>query len=110
MTTTLPPEFADLEPFAGLGAARSSTRYAKRYDSTMAELQAFYDAAFHRVEAALEYLDQFTLDALPDDAKNLLWLYCTLVTVSSLRSRRGVSPRVPDSDTSSIDAVLNTAV
>ena len=34
----------------------------------MDELQAFYDAAFPRLEAVMAYLDQFELDALPDDA------------------------------------------
>ncbi len=112
MTTTsptLPAEFADLEPFAGWALQGERARYAKRYDSTMAELQAFYDAAFPRVEAALEYLDQFTLDELPDDAKNLLWLYSALVTVSfPVEAWR--QPRVPDSGTSSIDAVFEPAI
>ena len=79
---TLPAEFADLEPFSGWALHGERARYAKRVASTMAELQAFYDAVFPRTEAALEYLDAFPLEALPDDAKHLLWLYCALVTVS----------------------------
>ena len=74
----------------------------------MDQLQAFYDAAFPRMEAALEYLDAFALEELPDDAKHLLWLYCALVTVSfPVEAWR--QPRVPDSGSSSIDEVVTPA-
>lgn len=108
-TSVLPAEFADLEPFSGFALHGERARYAKRIASTMDELQGFYDAAFPRTEAALEYLDQFTLDDLPDDAKHLLWLYCALVTVSfAVEAWR--QPTVPDSGASSIDAVLEPAI
>ncbi len=42
--TTLPSDFADLEPFADWSLRTESERYAKRLSSTMDELQAFYDA------------------------------------------------------------------
>ena len=74
--TVLPPDFADLEPFADWAVHGERARYAKRVSSTMDELQAFYDAAFPRYEAAVEYLDQFPYDdSMPDDAQRLLWLY-----------------------------------
>jgi hypothetical protein len=107
--SVLPPEFADLEPFSGWALHGERARYARRMDSTMDELQAFYDAAFPRTEAALEYLDQFELDDLPEDAKHLLWLYCALVTVSfPVEAWR--QPCVPDSGATSIDAVLEPAI
>ncbi|HWS45304.1 MAG TPA: hypothetical protein VN636_05530 [Acidimicrobiia bacterium] len=107
--TTLPAEFADLEPFRDWAVHGERARYAKRIASTMAELQAFYDAAFPRMDAALDYLDQFTLDALPDDAKHLLWLYCALITVSfPVEAWR--QPRVPDSGAASIDEVVSPAI
>ena len=49
---TLPAEFADLEPFADWCLETEAERYAKRLASTMDELQAFYDAAFPRLEAS----------------------------------------------------------
>lgn len=108
-TSVLPSEFADLEPFAGWALQGERARYAKRIESTMDELQAFYDAAFPRTQAALEYLDQFPLDELPEDAKHLLWLYCALITVSfPVEAWR--QPRVPDSGASSIDAVLEPVI
>jgi hypothetical protein len=62
-SVTLPAEFADLEPFADWALPTEGERYAKRIASTMDELQAFYDAAFPRSEAAATYLDQFPMDA-----------------------------------------------
>jgi hypothetical protein len=106
---TLPVEFADLEPFADWGLAAEGGRYAKRLSSTMDELQAFYDAAFPRLEAAESYLKQFELDTLPEDAKRLLWLCCSLVTVS-FPVEVWRQPRVPDSGASSFDAVLEPAI
>jgi hypothetical protein len=49
------------------------------------------------------------MDAFPDDAKHLLWLYCALVTVSfPIEVWR--QPRVPDSGAATFDAVLEPAV
>ena len=75
MTALLPPDFADLEPYADWALPTEGARYAKRLASTMDELQAFYDAAFPRLEAATAYLEQFGMDNLPDDGKRLLWLF-----------------------------------
>ena len=68
MTDVLPPAFADLERFAAWCLPTEAERYAKRLASPMDELQAFYDAAFPRLEEILAYLDSFDLDSLPDDA------------------------------------------
>ena len=43
-------EFAALEPFGDGILATEPERYAKRLASSMAEMQAFYDAAFPRLE------------------------------------------------------------
>jgi hypothetical protein len=105
---TLPAQFASLEPFADWALPTERERYAKRITSTMAELQAFYDAAFASFEVALEYLDQFELDALPPDAQSLLWLYCALIT-ASFPVEVWRQPRVPDSGASTFDEVLAPA-
>ena len=106
---TLPSEFADLEPFADWCLEFERERYSKRLASNMPEMQAFYDAAFPRLEAAMEYLDQFPLDALPDDAKHLLWLCYSLVNVS-FPVEVWRQPRVPDSGAAIIDQVVEPAV
>jgi hypothetical protein len=109
MTAVLPPEFADLEPFAAWAVPTEGARYDRRLASTMDELQAFYDAAFPRLEAATAYLEQFGMDALPEDGKRLLWLYCSLVTVS-FPVEVWRQARVPDSGASSFDAVAEPAI
>ena len=109
MTTTLPPEFADLEPFADWCLASEAERYAKRLASSMDEMQAFYDAAFPRLEAAMAYLDALPFDALPEDATRLLWLCYSLVNVS-FPVEVWRQPRVPDSGAASMDMVVEPAV
>jgi len=106
---TLPADFADLEPFADWAIPTERARYAKRMSSSMDELQAFYDAVFPRLEAGASYLEQFGMDALPEDAKRLLWLFASLVTVS-FPVEVWHQPRVPDSGSSSFDAVDEPAV
>lgn len=44
MTAKLPPEFSDLEPFSDWCLPTEPQRYHKRLSSSMAEMQAFYDA------------------------------------------------------------------
>jgi hypothetical protein len=106
---TFPPEFGDLEPMAAWSLRTEAERYAKRLSSTMDELQAFYDAAFPRIEAALTYLDRFELDALPEDATRLLWLYYSLVN-ASFPVEVWRQARVPDSGAACFDAVIEPAV
>jgi hypothetical protein len=99
---TLPAQFAELEPYLEWALPTERERYDKRVATPMPELQAFYDAAFPRFEEAAEYLEQFPVDELPDDAKHLLWLYSALVTVS-FPVEVWRQPRVPDSGASSFD-------
>ena len=106
---TLPADFADLEPFAEWALPTEKARYAKRLDSSMDELQAFYDAAFPRMEEATTYLEKFDLKELPEDAKRLLWLYCSLVTVS-FPVEVWRQPRVPDSGAASMDVIVEPAI
>jgi hypothetical protein len=106
---SLPPEFSDLDPYAAWALQGERARYAKRIASTMDELQAFYDAAFPRIDDAIAYLEKFDLDSMPDDAKRLLWLYCALMT-ASFPVEAWRQPRVPDSGAASFDAVLEPAV
>lgn len=105
-TSTLPPDFADLEPFAEWALPTADERYAKRLASDMNELQAFYDAAMARIQDALTYLDGFPLDELPEDATRLMWLYCALMT-ASFPVEAWRQPRVPDSGASTFDCYVD---
>lgn len=107
--STFPAAFSDLEPFAAWALEFERERYGKRLSSTMDELQSFYDAAFPRLDDATAYLDQLDLNALPDDAKRLLWLCYSLVNVS-FPVEVWRQPRVPDSGAASMDVVVEPAV
>ena len=107
--SVLPPAFADLEPYADWSLATEGERYAKRLASTMDELQAFYDAAFPRLEEMTAHLDALPLDALPPEAHQLLLLCYSLINVS-FPVEVWRQPRVPDSGAASMDAVLEPAV
>jgi hypothetical protein len=105
----LPDEFAELEPFADWSLESEAERYAKRLSSTLDELQAFYDAAFPRLEDAMAYVDQFEFTALPQSASRLLWLCYSLVNVS-FPVEVWRQPRVPDSGAASLDMLIEPAV
>jgi hypothetical protein len=109
MTTALPPEFSDLEPFAAWCLPTEAERYARRLSSSMEEMQAFYDAAFPRLEEILSYLDQLELDDLPPDAGRLL-LLCYSLTNVSFPVEVWRQARVPDSGAATMDAVIEPAV
>lgn len=79
----LPEEFADLEPYAETWSlATEALRWARRTSSSIEELDAFYDVTLRRVEDAIAYCDRFSLDALPEDACNLLRMVYSFVIVS----------------------------
>ncbi len=101
----LPAEFADLEPYADWALPSEDERYDKRIASTVDELQAFYDAAFPRIEDAFTYLEQYPLAALPAEAANLLNLLNALMT-ASFPVEVWRQPRVPASGPASMDCVL----
>ena len=107
--TTLPADFADLEPFADWALATEAERYKKRLASTMDEIQAFYDVAFPRLGDALAYLDGFDLNALHEDATRLLWQCYSLVN-ASFPVEVWRQPRVPDSGAASMDMLVEPAV
>jgi hypothetical protein len=109
MAPTFPAPFADLEPFADWALETEAERYAKRLGSSMEELEAFYDAAFPRLEEAMAHLDALDLDALPDEASRLLWLMYSLVN-ASFPVEVWRQPRVPDSGAASMDVIVEPAV
>lgn len=105
----LPAGFADLEPYADWALPHENLRYEKRLASSMQELQAFYDAAFPRLEQAAAHLATVALDGISDEDKHLLWLFCSLVA-ASFPVEVWRQPKVPDSGASSVDAVVSPLV
>jgi hypothetical protein len=48
----------------------------------MDEINAFYNAMLPRLEKTLAYLDQFSLQEMPQDAQRLMFLSLSLAEVS----------------------------
>ena len=106
---TLPAGFGALEPFLDWMLPTERERYARRLASTMAEMQAFYDAAFPLLEPALTHLDKFGLAELPEPERNLLHLMRSLVMVS-FPVEVWKQPRVPDSGAAYLDLVVEPRI
>lgn len=105
-TALLPAEFSDLEPFVAKWCLPNEpARYSARLNSTMEELQSFYDAMFPRGEAVLDYLDRFPLDDMPEDAERLLKMMYALIIVS-FPIEAFHQPQIPDTGA----AVLNFTI
>ncbi|OBH53276.1 hypothetical protein [Mycobacterium sp. E2479] len=79
----LPSAFAELEAYAQTWCLATETeRWNARVNASMSQLRDFYDAFFPRLEEAIDYCDKFPLDALPDDALNLLHMIYSLIMVA----------------------------
>jgi hypothetical protein len=102
----LPSAFADLEPFAEKWCLATETeRYATRLSTTMAEMQAFYDAIAPRAEAAIAYCDQYPIDELPEDVLHLMHLIYSMIMVS-FPVEAWSQPRIPDSGAAMLECVI----
>jgi hypothetical protein len=102
----LPPEFADLEPFAATWClATEPRRWAKRLESSMEEMRAFYDACFPRAAEAIAWCDRFPLDELTGDAERLLQLLHSLLMVS-YAVEVWKQPEVVNAGSARIDRIL----
>jgi hypothetical protein len=84
MNAALPPEFSLLEHLVADWAIEDGhQRYLKRVNSSMDEIQAFYDQVFPQAEEAVAYIDKFDYgEPLPEDVANLRNLLYSLITVS----------------------------
>ncbi|SFF58391.1 hypothetical protein [Streptomyces mirabilis] len=105
----LPSDFAELEPYRDWILGSERERYAKRLASSMADMQAFYDAAFPLLDRATTHLDKFPLDDLPEPERNLMLLMFSLVMVS-FPIEVWKQPRVPDSGAAYLDVIAEPQV
>ncbi|MET7773505.1 hypothetical protein [Nocardia sp. NPDC005366] len=104
--TLLPSEFSDLEQYAPRWCLPTETeRYDRRLDSSMDDMQRFYDAIVPRAEDALVYCDKFTVDDIPEDAKNLMYLLYSMIQVS-FPIEVWSQPRIPDTGSASLTCVI----
>lgn len=106
MSTALPPDFSQLEHLVVDWAIENGhARYVKRVNSSMEEIQAFYDQVFPVAEEAVAYVDKFDYaEPLPEDVANLRNLLYSLITVS-LAVELWKQPRVKHSATTILTRV-----
>ncbi|WP_216917079.1 hypothetical protein OG225_14245 [Nocardia sp. NBC_01377] len=108
--TLLPTDFADLEQFASTWCLPTEPeRYDRRLSSSMADMQRFYDAITPRAEDALTYCDKFTIENMPEDTKNLMYLLYSMIMVS-FPVEVWSQPRIPDTGTATLTCVVEPAL
>ena len=65
-------DFSELQVFIERwGLASASERLQQRVDSDLSELEEFYKAVSPQLEAIIEYLNQFPVDAIPEKDRSL---------------------------------------
>lgn len=110
MSTLFPAQFADLEAIAAPWAiASNDERYLKRLNSSMDEMQTFYDAVFPRANAILGYCNGFDINDPPEDVKALMNVLYSLITVS-FPVDVWRQPRVPDSGATYLEVFIEPVV
>lgn len=80
---SLPAGFQDLEVFVSAWSLPTEReRNRQRLSSSMSEIQALYDALLPRMDEIFNYLNQFPLNEMPEDAKRLFNLSLALAEVA----------------------------
>jgi hypothetical protein len=88
----LPAGFERLEPFVDAWAVEGSdARKRRRIASTEPERLEFYDVMVEEVERALEYLDQYPIDALDAEQQRLMNMVLTLGHIALAVEKQGAS-------------------
>lgn len=80
---TLPAGFQDLEVFVSSWALASEReRNRQRLSSSMAEIQALYDALLPQMDQIIGYLNQLPLNDMPAEARRLFHLSLSLAEIA----------------------------
>ena len=84
MNGQLPALFSELQVYVddGWALATQQERNDKRCSSSMDELNSFYTALIARIEEIAAYLNQYSLECIPQDAARLLQLGQMLMEVA----------------------------
>ena len=91
----LPAQFHELEQWRAWSLATEQERSARRQASTMEDIKTFYNAMLVRMEEVLPYLEQFSVDEMPQDATRLFYLTLSLAEVAPAVEQFG-QPSVVD--------------
>jgi hypothetical protein len=96
MSTKLPAEFADLEPFASKWAQPTEyERAAERRRSSPTELKAFYDAILSRLPDILAAVDRYPLGEVAGQELPLYYMALSLAEIAPHVEFYNLDPRVP---------------
>lgn len=96
VSNQLPSEFEDLRPFVDYWAGETmGERKDARATASMDQIRLFYDAMVERADAALDYIEQFPLNEMPQDAECLFRLVLALAQAHVAVELHG-SPRAPN--------------
>jgi hypothetical protein len=80
---SLPDGFEDLSCFVTKWAVEPlSKRQKARVESSLKELREFYETTLPKADKAIAYLNQFDLEKLSADSKNLMNLMLSLMEVA----------------------------
>lgn len=106
----LPVQFEELEPFVDRWAGMTTAeRMTARCESSMEEIQAYYDAVLQRADEALDLIEQYPLEGLPEDVGTLFRLVLGLAQ-ASIAVELYQQPRAPETPyPNSIRLVRGTA-
>ena len=80
---TLPAQFNELERFVEEWALPTQAeRHRRRLSSSIEALRALYDAIVPRMDEIIGYLNQFTVEEQPSDARRLFYLTMSLAEIA----------------------------
>jgi hypothetical protein len=83
-------DFTDLEPFVKeWGLPTTHDRLVKRLNSSFEDLQSFHAAMSPRLDGIIEFLNQFPLDAIPEDYQALARTTLAMCEVDDAVSKWG---------------------
>lgn len=68
---------------AAWGLPTSTERLHQRVSSTMDQITQFYEALLPWMEEILAYLNQFTLDAMPEEARSVSYVALSMCEVDN---------------------------
>ena len=95
--TSLPAGFQELESFVPYWVSDSNdARREARSTAKMEDIQSFYDAIVPRAEEGILHLEQYGLDAMPEDATRLFKLLLAMNHAAIAVEMHG-APRAFDS-------------
>jgi hypothetical protein len=83
MSGNLPAGFSALDPFLSWALPSERERHAKAIASSMAQVREFYDAMLPVLPGALDHLNTFKLDGLPEAELRLLNLCLAMVEAAA---------------------------